>query len=400
MKSLILTTETKSHAITVPNTFLDNFMPEANGEFVKIYLYLLRCISDSGMNISVSLLADKFNHTENDVIRSLRYWEKAGLISLTYTSDKKELAGITLLSLHDSEDAHDVFHHDNNSNHNGNGNNGNIPGKVYNASSAEDFTDSNRSIISNSVSYDAPNADVPIIVDSVSERKPKPVYTSTQLKAFAQKEELSQLLYIAQKYLGKTLTSTETNSIIYFYETLKFPSDLIEYLIEFCVSREHRSMRYIEKVALSWADSGIGSVSQAKKEVVLHSTNVYSVMKAFGISNRNPGIREQEFISKWNDVYCFDSEIIVEACNRTIQVTHQPSFEYADSILTKWKEKNITRLSELKALDEQFAQSKSSKERIVSPKASASSSNNKFNNFPQRNYDFDELEKQLLGNNN
>ena len=124
-------------------------------------------------------------------------------------------------------------------------------------------------------------------------------------------------------------------------------------------------------------------------------------MKAFGISNRNPGIREQEFITKWNDVYCFDSEIIIEACNRTIQVTHQPSFEYADSILIKWKEKNITRLNELKSLDEQFVQSKNSKERLTTQKSTGSSnlSSNKFNNFTQRDYNFDELEKQLIGNN-
>ena len=29
----------------VSNRFLDLYMPKANGEFVKIYLYLLRCCS-------------------------------------------------------------------------------------------------------------------------------------------------------------------------------------------------------------------------------------------------------------------------------------------------------------------------------------------------------------------
>ena len=29
----------------VRNVFLDEYMPEASGEFVKIYLYLLRCAS-------------------------------------------------------------------------------------------------------------------------------------------------------------------------------------------------------------------------------------------------------------------------------------------------------------------------------------------------------------------
>jgi len=384
MKSLILNSN-NSNSIIVSNIFLDKFMPEANGEFVKIYLYLIRCISDSGMEISISLLADKFNHTENDVIRALRYWEKSGLISLLYDTNKKELVSITLLSSDDTNNMKEISNDSIDKNNNRN--------------DTSDFN--SKSNNNRTVSHDVPNIDVPIIIESVAERKPKPVYTSSQLKQFAEKDDLSQLLYIAQKYLGKTLTSTETNSIIYFYEALKFPSDLIEYLIEYCVSKEHKSMRYIEKVAVSWADAGIESISQAKKEITFHNNNIYSVMKAFGINNRNLGIREQEFINKWNDIYCFDSEIIIEACNRTIQVTHQPSFEYADSILSKWKEKNITRLSELKSLDEQFVQSKNSKERILAPKASGSStlSSNKFNNFTQRDYNFDELEKQLIGNN-
>lgn len=385
MKSLILNNKNTSNSIIVSNIFLDKFMPEANGEFVKIYLYLIRCFSDSSMPISVSFLADKFNHTENDVIRALRYWEKSGLISLIHDSSNRELIGITLLPVEDMSYPSDV--------------------PTISSNLNDDLAISIETNHSQTVSHEVPNADVPIIIESIAERKPKITYTSSQLKQFAEKEDLSQLLYIAQKYLGKTLTSTETNSIIYFFETLKFPSDLIEYLIEYCVSKEHKSMRYIEKVALSWADAGIESVSQAKKEINQHNNNIFSVMKAFGISNRNPGIREQEFINKWNDVYCFDSEIIIEACNRTIQVTHQPSFEYADSILTKWKEKNITRLSELKALDEQFSQSKNSKERIQkttgsTKSTSSNSSNNKFNNFPQRNYDYDELEKQLISNHN
>ena len=389
MKSLILNSN-NSNSIIVSNTFLDNFMPNANGEFVKIYLYLIRCISDPSMQISISLLADKFNHTENDVIRALRYWEKSGLISLLYDTSKKELVSITLLSSDDTNYMKEL------SDKNSNNKNSNIDN-----TSDINNTSNNSNTTNHTVRQDVPNIDVPIIIESIAERKPKPSYTSSQLKQFCEKDDLSQLLYIAQKYLGKTLTSTETNSIIYFYEALKFPSDLIEYLIEYCVSKEHKSMRYIEKVAISWADAGIESISQAKKEITFHNNNIYSVMKAFGISNRNLGIREQEFINKWNDVYCFDSEIIIEACNRTIQVTHQPSFEYADSILSKWKEKNITRLSELKSLDEQYVQSKNSKERTGTQKSTVSSnlSSNKFNNFTQRDYNFDELEKQLIGNN-
>lgn len=63
----------------VPNQFIDRFMPSANGEFVKVYLYLLRCIHSHASNCTISEIADKFNNTEMDIQRALRYWQKEGL---------------------------------------------------------------------------------------------------------------------------------------------------------------------------------------------------------------------------------------------------------------------------------------------------------------------------------
>ena len=73
-----------------------------------------------------------------------------------------------------------------------------------------------------------------------------------RVKELKQNDEIVQLLYIAEQYLGKTLTPTEMKKILFFYDELKFSPDLIEYLIEYSVSRGHKSMRYIETVALAW----------------------------------------------------------------------------------------------------------------------------------------------------
>lgn len=78
----------------VHNRFFDEYMLSANGEFVKIYLYLLRS-SDTGRELSLSGIADTFNHTESDVRRALTYWEKQKLLHVTYTPDG-ELASIAL----------------------------------------------------------------------------------------------------------------------------------------------------------------------------------------------------------------------------------------------------------------------------------------------------------------
>ncbi|MBR3154093.1 MAG: DNA replication protein DnaD, partial [Lachnospiraceae bacterium] len=78
----------------LPNAFLDGYMPEANGEFVKIYLYLLRVSQDPAKSVSLSQIADRMTCTENDVVRAVRYWEKTGLL-IVETDEKRNIAGIT-----------------------------------------------------------------------------------------------------------------------------------------------------------------------------------------------------------------------------------------------------------------------------------------------------------------
>ncbi|MCI8453386.1 MAG: DnaD domain protein [Lachnospiraceae bacterium] len=67
-------------AVLVPNCFIDTYMAAANGEYVKVFLYILR--HESGLEtLTVSDIADALNHTEADVKRALAYWKKAGVLS-------------------------------------------------------------------------------------------------------------------------------------------------------------------------------------------------------------------------------------------------------------------------------------------------------------------------------
>lgn len=358
MKCLTLKADNRMDYTTVSNIFIDNYMPQANGEFVKVYLYLLRCMSDPDMDISISSIADRFDHTEKDVIRALRYFAGKGLISIEYGEDD-ELSAVTFLPFN------------------------------------SEFT-----IIKKNVSagnqYKPAEAHEDTVADEDNPLPKKPSYSVTQLKAFTANEDISQLMYITQKYLGKTLTAGETNTILYLYDSLHFSAELIEYLIEYCVTNNHKSMRYIESIALSWASEGIDTIQKAKENICSYNSRYYSVFKAFGITGRNPVEYEKAFIDKWHNDYCYDNDIILEACSRTIKAVHNPSFEYADRILKSWKEHNVISLSDVAALDKadkpvrffNNSQSKAAKK----PQAQ----NNKFNDFPQRTYDFDLLEKRAM----
>ena len=210
---------------------------------------------------------------------------------------------------------------------------------------------------------------------------------------FRKQESVAELLFIAERYLGRILTPTDMNSILYWYDGLGFSTDLIEYLVEYCVSKGHTSIRYIEKVALAWADNHITTVEQAKLTAGLHSQLYFSVMKALGINGRSLVPAETAYIDKWRSDYGFSSEVITTACERTIQAIHQPKFEYIDSILTSWKKNHVSTLEDIARLDEAHQKKKKT---AVPNTAQKSQPKNRFNNFEQRSYDYDQLEKMLL----
>jgi len=100
MEKITLHKDNDYSTTAISNRFIDEYMTSANGEFVKIYLYLMRCMNSPDCSFSISKAADKFNHTEKDIQRALKYWEKMNLLQLEYAPDKS-ISGIYFL---DSEE--------------------------------------------------------------------------------------------------------------------------------------------------------------------------------------------------------------------------------------------------------------------------------------------------------
>ena len=98
MADIMLHTTSNTGFTCVSNSFIDDFMKDANGEYVKVYLYLLRCLTRDGFEFSISQLADCLDHTEKDVMRAFTYWEKVGLLRLEYSADN-ELSGVVFIFL-------------------------------------------------------------------------------------------------------------------------------------------------------------------------------------------------------------------------------------------------------------------------------------------------------------
>lgn len=409
----------------VADEFIDQYMAAANGEYVKVYLYLLRHQSEP---VSVDAIADALNHTESDVRRALAYWEKAGVLlreDLLSPDGGEKDAGTAA----DRPKAGAVLDRE-------------MSGGRGAAFSADpQVTPDSRSTAYHgstqagadgwSASYSGPpqavNQTAPAAVkpqgavsepapaagrtDSVSfgatpaaaAPSPKPVYSVAQVNRLSGDEEFAQILYIAQKYMNKVFTPRDCQVFAYLYDTLKFSPELLEYLVEYCVQNGHVSVRYMETVAINWHEQGFRTPDEAKEYAEGFNNDAFSVMKAFGLNDRRPATEEQKMITKWFREYGFGRELVLMACNRTISAIHTPSFRYTDKILSDWKLAGVRTKADVEALDE-----KRSKSRAQSAGGQAQGGrssggqgagqadggrrkSNQFHNFKQRDTDYDAL---------
>lgn len=345
MNHIALYKEDKAGLTGISNLFIDTYMKDANDAQIKTYLYLVRAQS-ANLPVCISEIADTFNHTEKEVIRSLQYWERMNLLKLDYDKEQN-ITGIRLLELQPETPV-------------------------------------------------AARTLAPIVSLVPAEQNEsrgcaplKPSYSADDIRLQKQNTEFCALLCIIEQYLGKPLSIADVKSILYIHKELEFSSDLIDTLLEYCLERGKKELRYIEKTAVAWYESNIRTAQQARKNTQNYDKTVYTVMKALGKSN-TPTAKEVDYINKWRNTYGFSTEMILECCERTVLATDTHRFEYADGILSNWKKQNLTSVANVLEADRSFRQSKA-----TAPKASA---DNSFNRFMRTSYDFDALEKEILSN--
>ncbi len=376
MARLTIYKDSRNNTTPVNNRFIDEFMGSANDVQLKVYLYLLRMLG-ANQATSVSDLADKFNHTEREIIRALKYWEKQKLLTLDYD------AGGIPVGIH-FRDLDTEY----------------VAERKIESSTSQSlamFMEPSENVSPEPV-YEKPAYEKPAYEKPVYE---KPVYSAGDVREFKNREETAQIMFIAESYIGRPLTPAEMKSLLFLTDVLQFSVDLIDYLIAYCVERDKKDFKYIERVALNWAENNVTTPAQAKRFSKKYDKNVYAIMNALGKTNA-PTNKEAEYITRWTGEYGFDLDIILEACDRTVMATDRHRLEYAESILNSWHQENVQKKADIRKIDELYQQKKTSGKSASSKQAGSenrnSSGNNKFNQFPQNSYDFEALEKQLLSN--
>lgn len=327
----------------VSNEFIDRYLAEAGGEYVKVYLYLLR---HEGEEVTVEMAAEALHHTEADVRRAIAYWEKVGvLVTGTAAKAAKTVSGAQTMGAAQAVGTEKTIK--------------NAQYAPKSEMGEAQIGGSVRSPLScASRETAASRAEGPAAGLAADLSRP------CDMSRLDGDASFKQLVFITEQYLNKAgrMTATDCQILANLYSNLKMEPELLEYLMEYCAQNHHYSLRYAEKVALSWHEKRITTVEEAKAYSRGFSRESFAVMKAMGLSGRNPADAEYALMEKWFRQYGFTREIVVEACSRTIRAIHTPSFQYADKILTEWKEADVRTFSDIAALDKRRKEAAAARE--------------------------------------
>jgi len=288
--------------------------------------------------ITVADLAEQFKITQTDVQNAWTHWENAGIVKLE--KSKNDIASITFLPVNP------------------------LPPK------------------------EAPQQDAP---PPVLESRPQ--YTTEELAAYRQHSpDVARLFDCAARAMGRLLHVNDMSIVFGFHDWLSLPFDVIEYLFDYCETNGHRNLRYIEKVALDWADKEITDVETAIVYVQSFDKNYRTIMHYMGQTGY-PTPTHRKYIDRWVGEWKMPLDLIMEAIDRSVAETGKAKPSYANTIMADWHKKGITDITGVKAADEEFLKAREEKNIVKFDKKTAKVKVNRFANFNQRENDYSKYEQ-------
>ncbi len=329
---------TASQTTQISNIFIDEYMSKAHPPYVLVYLYAYCHVSNGDASLSNQSIAEALDLLESDIVRSWKYWQKQGLVEIL---EDGNIHFLPVQSKKNQVKQQPLYHKTDN---------------------------------------------------------PPPQYTPEEMIAISTNSPTAKRLFsLAEHYLGTTLKYEDMTTVLGFNEWLQLSLEVIELLFSYCANKSKKPypLSYIEKIAISWANDGINTPERASEYIKLHQSGYKQIMRALGRGNLLPA--QEKYIKKWTLEYRFSVEMIVKACEKTILKIGKPDFTYIESIVEDWHSKKIKTLEEVEIADKDFQASKENKK--AAPKTqqkvykNTAVKQNRFVNYEQRQWDFDELER-------
>ena len=261
----------------VENIFINEYMPAAPGDYVKVFLYAIM-YAEHGLNMSNETMAKQLGIEESVILEAWDYWESMGAIKKRYV-DSFGKVGFAVEFL-------------------------NLKELLYGKNSQP-------------------------VKGETKKREKENIFGNKAVKTMFQNIE---------KIYGRALSSSEVNQILTWLADYNATAEVIEFAMKYCVDKNKTSLKYIEKVVKEWTSAGMETAAQLQDYLQDMDEKYYKykrVLKALGFT-RNATETEREMMDTWFDQMGFTMERVLDACRKTAGIS-SPNFNYVNKVLENWR---------------------------------------------------------------
>lgn len=351
MSFFIETTDIDLGDTAIENIFLNDFMPMADGTYVKVYLLGFKYAKDNDKKLTINndVIARHLNIPLSDVLNAWDFWLGKGIIA------KHE------------KDVDDDFDY-----------------RVEFLNLKQLYIKNNYTPVNPTSSAHAKNTSYSSTPEDLIEAN----------KSQSINEMFSSIDYIVRR----VLVPNEKRKILDWIYNYNMGTDVIVKAFFYSIEkRGKRSLSYIEGIIRNWYDMGITNMESLQEHFKTQDEKFYRyerIMKALGMNSRQPTESEMTVIDKWFETWNFNMDVVLKACENTKKISN-PNINYIDAILSAWHSKGIKSLEDITEKDVKPSYSPNLKSNNY---VKSSKVNTKFHNFEQRTskYTPDELEKMVL----
>ncbi len=295
----------------VPSEVVDKHIKLAGAAQLKVLLFILR---NAGKNISTGDIAIGLSMTELDVKDSMQYWIETNIISFKENT---------------------IIPNDS---------------KSY----AEPVDPKNENIINppqDNVCQD--QKDVESLKQKRQPSRPQKPDVAFVAQRINDCPEISFLMQEAQIILSRPISNGDSATLLMLHDTDGLPVDIIIMLMQYAVSIGKGNMKYIEKIAISWAQEEIDTIEKAENKIRTlenYRKSWNSLEKIIGIEHRSPSSKEDEAANRWINIWQIPEDLIKEAYDRCVNSKGKYILNYMDGIIKRWHDSGIKTLKQ--ALEE------------------------------------------------
>ncbi|WP_425448750.1 DnaD domain-containing protein [Dethiothermospora halolimnae] len=332
MTFLIETTDMDLGDTPIENIFINDFMPMANGTYVKVYLLGYKYANDKDSSIVVNnhTISKHLNISLDDVLRAWDFWETKGIIK-KHPSDGDEynytVEFLNLKQLYIKNNYKPITTNDNSK------------AKTYSCS-VKDLIEANN-------------------IPSIQE-----------------------MFNSISNTIRRPLVPNEKKKILEWIQNYNMNPDLIVKGYFYSVEKKgKKNVNYVEGIIRNWYDMDINNVEALNEYLKTKDEKFYRyerISKALGFKGRFLAEGEIKVVDKWFDKWNFSIEVILKACDKSKNISN-PNVNYIDKILESWYNKGINSVEDIETKDQKPKNTTHQK-----------TYNNKSKNFKTRFHNFEQ----------